>query len=493
MRSAVLLAAVLLGACKKPADAKQDAASREAASRLVANAAGCPALELEHDVALDGFRATRYAWRDGVCRSRSAFMVRNDVKDPTGQFGGYLRRYTSEVDGRARGCDGSTEHHPGFGFTINHYLDASNNDTSNSSKEFAGTYRTVLAGRHHALHEYQWTLNLGGHPVKTTIHWLFATGKDHPLWAITFDTSQIAPNKLNADTRAPYGDLLYDGNANAEIAGVMWGDRYRFESLHSPLTVNSGWDYSVPNLVPFTLTWTSNPDAEMGSVQTQTWQQHDAGQGWLYAQWGKRSNSGPMPADWNWTYQLNQYELPWTTRSHRLAWGTHYGAVGYSQYPAYGDDRQLSGYPYQSYSVFIVLGRHSARTVLSQVEQVEAFQDVKLTASVGQVLTQGPAGVGRPDSASYQPAGYNPVYATWEVQAASNRAQLTFTSGAREVDSPVFVLRGYTAAVPPTRVLLDGVELKPDMEYFASVDDAGDALWLTLARSVGGTVNLTIE
>ncbi len=487
-RSAVMLAACLLGACKKPADAKQDPPGREASSRLVESTGGCPSLVVERDVEQDGYLSTRYAWRDGDCRPRSVYMVRNDVKDPSGQFGGYLRRYTYEVDGSTRTCDGSLERHPGFGFIINHY-----GATSNSSKEVAGTFRTTLAGRHHAIHEYRWTLNLGGKLVDATVHWLFVTGKDHPLWAITFDTSKLLPDELTADSRAPYGDLLFDGNANAEISGVMWGDRYRFESLSTPLTTSSGWDYSVPNLVPFVLTWTSNPDAEMGSVQTQTWQQHDAGQGWFYSQWGQRSNNGPMPADWNWTYQLNQYELPYTTRSHRLAWGTNYGAVGNVTYNAYGEDRQLNGYPYQSYSVFIVLGRHSERSVLSQVEQVEAFQDVQLTASVGQVLTQGPAGVGRPDAITYQPTGYNPIYATWEVQASGNRAQLTFTTGPREVDSPVFVLRGYTATVPPTRVLLDGVELRPNMEYFASVDDAGDSLWLTLARSVGGTVNLTIE
>jgi hypothetical protein len=93
----------------------------------------------------------------------------------------------------------------------------------------------------------------------------------------------------------------------------------------------------------------------------------------------------------------------------------------------------------------------------------------------------------------YEPVGYNPIYATWEVRADGNRARFDFTTGSRPVDSPVFVVRGYTASSPPARVSLGGVTLVPDVDYFASLDDAGDALWLTLARSLSGTVTLSVE
>ena len=453
-----------------------------------AGVVGCPSLRLERSVAVDGFLSDRYSWRDGACLPRSAAMVHNDVMDPTGQWGGYLRRYTYEVEGATRVCDGALTSHPGWGYTVNHY-----ENTSKDSKQFPGTFRTVLEGRHHALLEYRWRLDLGGRPVLATVQWFFATGKDHPVWAVTFDTSLLAPNTIRADSRSPYGDLLFDGNANAEIAGVSWGDRHRFVTLHSPLTMSSGWDYTAPNLVPFVRSWTKSPDAEMGSVQTQTWRQHDAGGGWLYGSWDKSYPGGPMPQDWNWTYQLNQYQLAQSTRSHRLAWGTNYGAVGATEYEVYGADRKVSGYPYQSYSVFMVLGRHSTNTVLGQVGQVESFQDVRMTASVGQVLTQGPAGIARTDTVLYEPVGYNPILATWEVRADANRARFDFTTGARPVDSPVFVIRGYTASAPPARVSLGGVTLVPDVDYFASLDDAGDAVWLTLARSLTGTATLSLE
>jgi hypothetical protein len=41
--------------------------------------------------------------------------------------------------------------------------------------------------------------------------------------------------------------------------------------------------------------------------------QHDAGGYQFYPNWGTTDAEGPMPVDYNWTYQLNQYELPFTT------------------------------------------------------------------------------------------------------------------------------------------------------------------------------------
>ena len=273
-----------------------------------------------------------------------------------------------------------------------------------------------------------------------------------------------------------------------------WGDHYRFRSLASPVTQASGWDYSEPNTVPFVRMWTAQPDAEMGAVQTQPWAQHDAGGFWFYPQWGKRSQAGPMPEDWNWPYQLNQYELPFTNDSHRLAWGTNYGAVGQAAYNAYGEETpRLSGYPYQSYAVHVVLGVHGEEPVLAQVAQVEALQQTLLGATRGTVLTQGPAGVGRTDAAPNAPAGYSPLYGTWEVQADADRATVRFEVRGAPLRRPLLVLRGYGAAGPPSRVTLDGAALQADVDYYASVDAGGRALWLTLARTLQGSATLAIE
>jgi len=451
----------------------------------------CVPLRLERDVRVDGFRTDRYAWRDSDCRPRSAALVRNDAPDPAGWNGGYLRRYTYEAGGAERTCDGAHDQVPGWGMVVCHLHQGGS--WGNWTQGMQGTWRTLFEGRHHALHEYRWPLPLDGHVVNVTVHYLFATGRSHPLYAITHDASGIPADAIQADVRSPYGNLLFDGNANAEIAGLGWGDRNRFVTLSSPVTMNSGWDYSAPNVVPYTRMWTAAPDAEMGVVQTQTWEQKPAGGYWFYPSRGARDADGPMPEDWNWTYQLNQYELPTTTRSHRLAWGSNFGAVGQRQYPRYGDDANLSGYPYQSYSVFMVLGTHAEDPVLKVAGEVEAWQDARLSATEGTVLTRGPGGVGRADSVTYDVPGYNPVYATWEAQAAANRATLRFEAGNGTLTHPVVVLRGYTASTPPTRVTLDGQPLTADVDYFASVDTPGDALWLTVQRALTGTTTLHVE
>ena len=130
-------------------------------------------------------------------------------------------------------------------------------------------------------------------PVDTTIDWLFATGRDHPLWAVTFDASPSPADSIEADTRAPYGDLQWDGGANADVDGVGWGDRYRFRTTTSPVTLQSGWDYSQANTIPHVLMWSNAADAEMGAVQTQTMAQRDAGGYGFYVP-GQQRCDGPM-------------------------------------------------------------------------------------------------------------------------------------------------------------------------------------------------------
>jgi len=94
----------------------------------------------------------------------------------------------------------------------------------------------------------------------------------------------------------------------------------------------SPWTYTAANTVPYVVMWAAAADAEMGLVQTQTFDQHVAGgdygggmiadcQGHTSATKGAQCSSGQtMPTDWLWPYQLNQYELPYVSTSKRLAW-----------------------------------------------------------------------------------------------------------------------------------------------------------------------------
>jgi len=436
----------------------------------------------------DGFQGIRYTWADRSGAQRDALMVDNDIEDPVGHWGGYLREFSYVLDtGATRTCVGSSSNHPGWGYTVNHY-----GSTSVSSRRYPGTWEVVFEGRHHAVHRYDWTTPIDGHDVDVTVQWLFTSGRDHPVWAITYDASNAPADAIDADSRAPYGDLQWDGGAGVEVEGIGWGDHYRFRSLDSPITLYSGWDYSLPNQIPHVIEWSAAADAEMGCVQTQTMDQRDAGGYWFYTAWGDQDLDGPMPDDWNWTYQLNQYELPWGSTSKRLAWGTNFGAVGQQQYSAYGDSTTLIGYPYQSYAVHVVLGQHSLAPVEQQIEQVEIVQGVVLSATTGTVVTHGPAGVGRSDEMTYEPAGYNPATATFELRAEQDQARWTLDAGDGVWTNPVFVIHGYELSEAPQYVIVDGYRLTADAHYLASVDADRHQLWLTLRAEISGSSSMEI-
>lgn len=460
--------------------------------------AGCQALVVEPNVSLSGYATDRYGWSDASCARRTAALVRNTGADPGGSSGGYLRELTWSGGGTQRTARGTGSNGwNGWGYVVNHY-----GGTYDLSTDKTGTFRTVLAGAHHAIHEFKLRMSPGG-PVDVTVRWFFATGRSAPVYAITFDASPAGPNAVRADTRAPYGDLAFEGTAG-DIGGLGWGDRYRFVTTGAgPATFASTWDYTQPNVVPYVQTWSQSVDAEMGAVQTQSFEQHVAGGDYGYGLlgsdcWGKTdATRGPqcasagqtMPTDWLWPFQLNQYELPSTTRSHRLAWGSSFGAIGQQSVTAFG--KTFSGYPQVSYSVHVVVDPRSAQPTLAQAAAVERTLLGALTASEGTVVTRGPAGVGRTDTAISAPAGYSPLYGTWELAAASGRVTATLDPRGGALTAPVLHVLGFTAS-QPSAVTVDGVALAAS-SYFASVDAARQELWLTLNGTVSAPVVLHVE
>jgi hypothetical protein len=457
----------------------------------------CPAMTFEESATIAGGATDRFVWHDATCRPRSAAMARVG--------GGYVRQFTYEYDdGQTRTATGTGANgHNGWGYPVNHELG------SFIAQDGPGEFGPVFVGRHHAIYEYR--LVFPDTDVRVTLSWFFATGRNNPVLAITYDLSNVPADQYTADSRTPYGDIAWDGDENRQntvVSGVGWGDRYKFITTEAPLTMNSAWDYAEPNLVPYCVEWADASDAEMGAVQTQTYVQHDAGGYWFYENWGRTSSdqvpadgqAGAMPVTWNWPYQLNQYELciddpaclDATTSSHRLAWGSNYGAVGSANYPALGDDRQLSGHPYQSYSVFMVLGKHGDAPVFAQVAEIETVQRTRLTASVGSVPTQGRGGVGREDLVDLDPAGYDHGYSVWMVDAADNAVDLGVDVEAGALQNPVLVVRGYTNAAEPT-VSVDGAILTADDHFLASHDPEREALYLTFRGGWSGAHTISIR
>jgi hypothetical protein len=471
-----------------------DAAVASGDGSVVTGAGGCHALVVQAGAKVEGTSADTFTWYDDRCLPRTASLLRNDAADAFGEHGGYLRALSYQAAGKTRAIKGSGANGwQGFGYIVSHF-GSSGDDADTMS--VGGTYRTVLAGRHHAIHEFKWDISPGG-LVHVTVHWMFSTGRAHPLFAITLDSSATKAGTVQADSRSPYGDLSWDNGAQGDISGDGWGDTHKFTTTGSgPVSPTSAWDYTKANTIPYAYEWSTPTDAEMGLVSTLSWASRisggDYGGGVLSGEWGKTGTKllTDIP-DWEWPYQLNQYELPYATSSHRIAWGATFGAVGSASYTAFG--QTLSGYPDQSYTVYVVLGTHATSAVAAQVAAVEATQGVSLTATRGTVATQGIGGPGRTDMVKFPQAGFDPVYAAWTVDAAANAATVSFKAGASMIANPMFEVRGYTATAAPASVSYAGRALVADVDYFATVDTAGQRLWLTLNQTVTGTGTLVID
>jgi hypothetical protein len=496
---------------------------------------GTVPIRIEQNVsACNGLDTERYTWQDSGGWTRSATFSHND----TGNAGhrGEMCDYTFQTDAtdvrEIKSLDASGA--GGFGYIVSHLYntapaDQIGVDDSPLGHGFSGTYTRLLQGRHHAIlrfnldyPRYYCTLpNPQGsctsatttYQMPVTIDWLIATGRDHPLWTVSFDLSGAPANAINADTRAPYGDMAFDGDASGgfgdTVMGVAWGDHYQFTSTGpDPVSFNSTWNWDQANTIPYVYLWTQTIDAEMGIVQSEDISKQDAGGYYGQGSWGETSADGNacattfgdgnylMPCDSNWPYQSINYALDpnnpdSNTNDKRLAWGAEFGFLGQSTYSG-NDGSNQTGWPRESYSTYVVLGLHSPTPTAVQVKQVENAMSSTFSASVGTVLTSGPAGAGRSDPRSYAPTGYDRVYATWNVQAAANAATVTLNPGGLGLSNPIFVLHGYTAASAPGSVVFNGRALTADVDYFATVDSAGSRLWITINTDWNASSTLQI-
>jgi hypothetical protein len=512
-------------------------------SALVVGAAwsllGAPAtqaqnlLVVEHDVSVGSMTSDRFTWVDAAGQPRVAVLAHNTGQTgPGGTRGGELREFRYQVPAGTRIVRASGSYASGFGYVVSHPVDGQAclpGDSSSLGHFFTGTFTRVFEGRHHAIlrftHNYpRYCANtLPGAPINlpVTQDWVVATGRDNPLLATTWDLSGVAVNTLNDDARGPYGELLFDGaateGAHSAIAGVGWGDRFKFASTLNPVTLNSGWTWNVANTIPYVKLWTTNVDATMGTVQTQTIVQQDAGGYWGVDRWNSTSASGNacptgdginhvMPCTYNWPYQsinysfydqFGQLQVNSATNSTRLAWGTNFGFLGQSQYLIHGSnsyggpltDTFAPGWPRKSYSTFVVLGRHSTDPVGAAVSEIEAAQSTSFTRTLGRAVSSGPAGANRSDTVTYAPAGWNHVYAAWALGAAENQVDVNFNVGAGTLAHPLVIVTGYTAATLPSAVRYNGATLVQDVDYFPSRRAGAQELWLTLNRNLAGPTN----
>ena len=470
-------------------------------------------------------------------------------------LGAYLYQYDfgfvgGEVDPSVetvRSANDDAYGHAGFGYVVSHNTQNGNSPLGKGNAP-TRVASTVFSGGHHAVHRvelvYDRDLEGGGEgiAIPVVIEWMVATGRDHPVWAVTWRTGAaenpggVDFDAYRMDVRGPYGSLNWDGAAERgegdAIGGVAWGDaELAFRTGDDQLTLGSPWTYDSPNAVAFTRAWTAATNAEMGIVQTRPGDLEmgypdrvagrERGSTSDAAYPGKGDCTGfgddrvyAMPCATGWPYQLMNYDwdpgagkpIDEATGTKLMAWGSPYGWLGASSFSTFAGEADGRGD--RAYAEFIVVGpkcRYGEAAACDQpgdveatVAAVEALAAATIDAvTAGELVDEAPRGPGATDPKALV-SGYDDTYAVYRLRAAGDQVAFTFTPAAGQpVDRPIFVIDGYGAAAVPS-VRVDGADRTvntgaDDSGAFVSLDPGGDRLWVTLNETVDAAVAVEIS
>ncbi|MBU0677368.1 MAG: glycoside hydrolase family 26 protein [Verrucomicrobia bacterium] len=422
------------------------------------------------------------SWSDSIGSNRTVCMVQSDGVSSNDYVGGFITRYVYS-DGAAEVDARETQHIPqsGFGQLVNHYNAAGGNVSRSKTHGTNGQNSIVFQGPHHLI----WRMELDQYAEDThgngtfhpTYDYMFRSGDDYIVYAITFDTTGQTLGIFSNDTRSPYCEIDWDGTGNFGdgITGFEYGKDKKFICTN----VSSGvWTYTQTNTVPYVWEWKDDVDLEIGYVQTLTYAQHNGG-GPVY----HGSSGSSLPPAWQLAYQMNSYS---SYADNKLTWGLPEGAVD----GGYGS----SAY-YQNYTLALMLAPRSRGGVTNLIAETETIHSsVSFTANDGRIETQGREGVACPNTFTYSPAGYDHVYRTWRASmSASNTAALNLDLSSGSLRNPTFSLRHFQGAQAPISVEWNAAPLTADTDYFASVDDVRDILYLTVDGTFTSSNTITVQ
>jgi hypothetical protein len=482
-------------------------------------------------------RVTLITWKD----SRNA--------ERTMSLGAYLYHYDfSFDDGQqviTRSANDDAYGHPGFGYVVSH-----NTETGNSPLGKVNAPSTVepivFSGGHHAIHRVELVYNRDKEPdgfgiqIPVVIEWFIATGRDHPVWAVTWKMGEAGnPQNRNfdeyrMDVRGPYGSLNFDGAATPDqgdaIGGVAWGDfGLKFTTTDAQLTLDSPWTYNTPNSVCFTQAWTANENGEMGIVQTRIADKemgyqdrvvgrergHTSAETYLNkgdcTDFGSDNRTYAVPCVAGWPYQLMNYDWDPTagkpadepTGTKLIAWGSPYGWLGASSFDLFDYSATADGRGDRSYATFIVLGpkvrqgNDQAGDVALTIKAVEALNAATISnVNPGSLVMQVAKGPGATQLKNLT-NGYNDSYTAYYLNANDNQVAFTFTPAVGTfVNNPIYVVQNYTAQQLPKITVDDNpitVNVGADAGAFVSLNLATNELWVTVNASIHTAIRVQIS
>lgn len=368
--------------------------------------------------------------------------------------------------------------------------------TTTKRDGFDFTQSAVLRGEHHVIYRVRYkqytTLQKASYDdrrwVWVTTDWFFADGLDYVIYAHTLDASagiDSDPMRFLNNTLAPYSLLTpaswkntYDWAGGRDAPdGQGFGDFKTFVTGDM-----RNWTYGGTNTIPYVWMWVTplsgRGDAEAAYVQTETYSQKNAGEGFANGQDASGSRL-PVYPDLNgqeYAYQLNFFDA---YNSKRMTWGTRFGVL----YGGFGSTRG-----YWNYSLAMNLGRYTDHGTNDLIRETESIHNgmLQVSALVGSLVTSGNEGSGNPTQKTYSPAGYDHVYRTWETRAAGNTVRLRMDTGSGQYKRPTIVVRNFTAS--EARVTLNGAPV----QVSTTLDDAGDSLWVTVLSTLSGNNTLEI-
>jgi hypothetical protein len=483
-------------------------------------------------------KVTLITWKD----SRNA--------DRRMTLGSYLYQYDfSFHDGQqilTRSANDDAFGHPGFGYVVSHNTQTRNSPLGKSNVP-TKVETIVFSGGHHAIHRVEFVYDRdkegGGFGIKipVVIEWFVATGRDHPVWAVTWKMDEAANpqntnfNDFRMDVRGPYGSLNFDGAANRNqgdaIGGVAWGDfGLKFNTTDVQFTLNSPWTYNTPNTVCFTQAWTANENAEMGIVQTRVADREMGYQDRVvrrerghtssenYLEKGNCTNfdgdnrNYAVPCINGWPYQLMNFDWDPTagkpaneaTGTKLIAWGSPYGWMGATSFNLFDFSTTADGRGDRSYATFIVLGpkfrlnqgNDQAGDVAIAIKAVEALNAATISnVNPGSLVTQAAKGPGANQMKNIT-NGYNDSYTAYYLNASENQVAFTFTPAVGTfVKNPIFVVQSYTVRQLPRITVNDHpitVNIGAEAEAFISLNPATNELWATLNATIRTAIDVQV-